>query len=235
MTPLAEAIAGVRARIDAACSLVGRDPAGVRLLAISKTHALPILVHAVAAGCTQLGESRVQEVVEKARGWSSAADGLPAPEWVLIGHLQRNKVRDVASLVAEFQALDSLELAEALDRRLQAAGRGLRVLVQVNTSGEASKFGLAPDEVVDFARRLSPFSSLVVDGLMTIATRSDDPADADACFTTLRELQTRLRDEAVLGSSWDELSMGMSGDLEQAIAHGSTTVRVGTAIFGRRG
>lgn len=240
MTPaghvsVGEAVAAVRSRIDAACAAAGRDPGRVRLLAVSKTHPLTSLVEAVTAGCTQLGESRVQEVVQKSRGWSSAAAGVPEPDWVLIGHLQRNKVRDVVDHVAEFQGLDSYELAEALDRRLQAAGRGLRVLVQVNSSGEPSKFGLPPEQVLDFCRRLSVFSSLQVDGLMTIATRSDDPADADACFATMERLQTELRDQAVLGRRWDELSMGMSGDLEQAIAHGSTTVRVGTAIFGQRG
>lgn len=229
-----QAVTAVRERIDAACRAAGRDPDEVRLLAISKTHPLESLVAAVGAGCAELGESRVQEIVEKSRGWAGESGGLPEPAWVLIGHLQRNKVRDVVAHVAEFQALDSLDLAAALDRRLQAAGRSLRVLVQVNSSGEATKFGLPPGEVLDFCRRLSVFSSLEVDGLMTIATRSDDPAAADACFETMRRLQSQLRDDAVLGRSWDELSMGMSGDLEQAITHGSTTVRVGTAIFGNR-
>nr|WP_026378050.1 YggS family pyridoxal phosphate-dependent enzyme [Aestuariimicrobium kwangyangense] len=227
-------LAAVRARVEAACVDAGRDPSGVRLLAVSKTHPLPLLVEAVSEGCTELAESRVQEVVEKATGWPDATD-LPMPTWVLIGHLQRNKVRDVVSHVGEFQALDSLDLAAALDRRLQAAGRDLRVLVQVNSSGEESKFGLAPDEVMQFCRSLHPFSSLRVDGLMTIAARSDDPREVVACFETMRTLQTRLRDDGVLAAAWDELSMGMSGDLEQAIAHGATTVRVGTAIFGARG
>lgn len=229
-----ENLAAVRARIERACQAVGRNPDSVRLLAVSKTHDLPLLAEAKRAGCDQLAESRVQEIVQKAAGWGEAAPDLAEPDWVLIGHLQRNKARDVVAHVAEFQGLDSLALAEALDRRLQAAGRELRVLVQVNSSGEATKSGLAPIEVLEFVRDLRPFTSLRVDGLMTIAARSDDAAVVDRCFDTLRSLQGQLRDEGALDSSWDELSMGMSGDLEAAIAHGSTTVRVGTAIFGVR-
>ena len=165
--------------------------------------------------------------------WEAMAD-LPDLRWVLIGHLQTNKARYAARFASEFQALDSLRVAEALDAQLQKQGRALDVLVQVNTSGEATKFGLAPEEVPGFVRQLPAFASLRVRGLMTLALFSDDEARVRPCFVRLRELRERLRQEAPEGIAMDELSMGMSGDFELAIAEGATTVRVGTAIFGRR-
>lgn len=223
-------LAAVRARIDAACRRVGRDPAEVRLLPVSKTVPESRLRLAYAAGCRELGENKVQEAQHK---WQALAD-LVDLRWVLIGHLQTNKAKLAARFASEFQALDSLRLAQALDRRLQREGRALDVLVQVNTSGEASKFGLAPDQVADFVRELPAFSSLRVRGLMTLALFSSDPARVRPCFVRLRALRDRLRQDAPAGIVMDELSMGMSGDFELAVEEGSTTVRVGQAIFGAR-
>ena len=221
---------GVRARIDAACRAAGRDPADVRLLPVSKTVGEARLRQAYAIGLRELGENKVQEAMGK---WEAMAD-LPGLRWVLIGHLQTNKAKYAARFASEFQALDSLRVAQALDAQLQKQGRALDVLVQVNTSGEASKFGLAPGEVPAFVKELPAFSSLRVRGLMTLALFSDDEARVRPCFVRLRALRERLRQEAPDGIAMDELSMGMSGDFEMAIAEGSTTVRVGTAIFGRR-
>lgn len=223
-------IAVVRARIDAACARVGRDPSEVRLLPVSKTVSEPRLRLAYEAGCRELGENKVQEAAHKAEAMADLA-GL---RWSVIGHLQTNKAKLVARFADEFQALDSLRVAEALDRRLQMEGRELDVLVQVNTSGEASKFGLAPDAVEDFVRRLPAYPSLRVRGLMTLALFSDDPTRVRPCFARLRELRERLRQAAPDGIAMDELSMGMSGDFELAIEEGATTVRVGQAIFGAR-
>jgi hypothetical protein len=153
----------------------------------------------------------------------------------MIGHLQSNKARLVAEFASEFQGLDSLPLAAELDRRLQAAGRQLDVLIQVNSSGEDSKFGLPPAEVAAFASDLAPFDALRVRGLMTLALPSPDADQVAACFQRVLAVQRDLRDAALDGQSFDELSMGMSGDFELAIAHGSTQVRIGTAIFGVRG
>ena len=227
---IAERIAAIQARIADACVRAGRDPAQVRLLPVSKTHPAAALLAARQAGITRFGENRVQEMVAKADELGPESD----IEFAIIGPLQRNKAGKVAELAAEFQGLESESVAAALDRRLQAAGRGLDVLVEVNTSGEASKFGLAPDEVVDFCRSLDAYTSLRPRGLMTIAAPGPDQAKVAACFELLRELQTRLRDEQAAGVDWPELSMGMSGDFELAIEHGSTCVRVGTAIFGSR-
>ena len=222
-------IAAVRARIDDAARRVGRDPAQVRLLPVSKTVPEEILERAVAAGCHELGENKVQEAKRK-----HAALAHLDVAWSVIGHLQTNKAKDVAAFATEFQALDSLRVAEALDRRLQAAGRSLDVYVQVNTSGEESKYGLAPTEVPAVLRALPAYSSLRVRGLMTLAVFSDDTDRVRQCFRVLRDVRDAARDDDpdLIGDG--HLSMGMSGDYEVAVEEGATCVRVGQAIFGAR-
>ena len=223
-------VQAVRLRIKAACERASRPLDSVRLLPVSKTVDTDTLRLAYALGLQQLGENRVQEMRRKAQDMAD----LPGLSWVLIGHLQSNKVRDALRHAVEFQALDSLALAEALDRRLQTEGRALDVLVQVNTSGEASKYGLAPQDVAGFLPKLQAFSSLRVRGLMTLAVFSAEAPRVRACFVRLRQLQQRLRDDLPQGMTLDELSMGMSGDFEMAIEEGATCVRVGQAIFGAR-
>lgn len=223
-------LATVHARMAAACQRAGRDAAGVRLLPVSKTMDEASIRLAHAAGCRMLGENKVQEAHRK---WEALAD-LPGLRWSVIGHLQTNKARLVARFADEFQALDSLRLAEALDRRLQAEGRALDVFVQVNTSGEASKYGLPPEQVAGFLQALPAFSALRVRGLMTLALFSSEAERVRQCFVLLRSLRDQLRQSAPAGISLDELSMGMSGDFEIAIEEGATVVRVGQAIFGAR-
>ena len=223
-------LAAVQARITAACQRAGRDAASVRLLPVSKTIDEARIRNAYTAGCRFLGENKVQEAHHK---WEAMQD-LTDLHWSVIGHLQTNKAKLVARFASEFQALDSLRVAEALDRRLQAEGRGLDVFVQVNTSGEASKFGLAPDQVAAFLRELPAFSALRVRGLMTLALFSAQAERVRECFVRLRGLRERLRQDAPDGIGLDELSMGMSGDFEIAIEEGASVVRVGQAIFGAR-
>ena len=223
-------LAFVQVRIAAACARVGRDPASVRLLPVSKTQPEASVRLAHAAGCRMLGENKPQEAYSK---WQATQD-LPDLRWSVIGHLQTNKAKLVARFASEFQALDSLRVAEALERRLQAEGRALDVFVQVNTSGEASKYGLPPGEVAAFLRALPAFPALRVRGLMTLALFSSEADRVRECFVLLRTLRDRLRQEAPKGIALDELSMGMSGDFEIAIEEGATTVRVGQAIFGAR-
>lgn len=220
-------LAAVRARLEAAAERAGRDTSEIRLLPVSKTVPEERLRSAVAAGITQMGENKVQEAKRKSE---NLAD-LPI-HWALIGHLQTNKARDAAAFAHEFQALDSLRVAEALDRRLQALGRPLDVYVQVNSSGEASKFGLEPADVPAFLAALPAYSSLRVRGLMTLAAHTDDAARVRACFSTMRELRDAGLQAGTVGDGL--LSMGMSGDFEIAIEEGSTCVRVGQAIFGAR-
>ncbi|AEA70271.1 Putative alanine racemase [Pseudomonas brassicacearum subsp. brassicacearum NFM421] len=223
-------LAAVQQRISSACQRVGRDPASVRLLPVSKTFDEAHLRLAYVAGCRLLGENKVQEAQRKREAMADLTD----LQWSIIGHLQTNKVKQVARFASEFQALDSLRVAEALDRRLQVEGRRMDVFVQVNTSGEVSKYGLPPEAVAAFLRALPAFSTLRVRGLMTLALFSADVARVRPCFVRLRELRERLRQDAPVGIGLEELSMGMSGDFEIAIEEGATVVRVGQAIFGAR-
>ncbi len=222
-------LATVKQRIVDACQRIGRDPSSVRLLPVTKTVPAERLRIAFAAGCHEMGENKIQEAREK----SEALQDLDI-KWSIIGHLQTNKAKYLARFANEFQALDSLKVAEELDKRLQNEGRAIDVCVQVNSSGEASKFGLPPEEVRDFVQQLPNYSSLRIKGLMTLAIFSTDHDRVRQCFIKMREIQAMLRQEAPAGLSFDELSMGMSGDYELAIEEGATVVRVGQAIFGKR-
>lgn len=222
-------LALVHDRIAAAARAAGRDPADVRLLPVSKTVPEDRLRLAIEAGCTLLGENKVQEAKRK---HTNLAD-LDV-EWAVIGHLQTNKAKDVAAFATEFHALDNTRAAAALDRRLQAHDRTLDVFIQVNTSGEQSKYGLSPADVLPFLRELPAFPNLRVRGLMTLAIFSADTDRVRECFRLLRALRDEARETEPDLIGPGELSMGMSGDYEAAIAEGATCVRVGQAIFGAR-
>lgn len=219
----------VRDRIAAACIAVGRSSQDVRLLPVSKTHSADVIRAVHGAGERTFGENRIREAEAKAEDLADTDI-----RWAVIGHLQTNKAKNLVRFADEFHALDSVKLAKELDKRLQAEGRGLDVLIQVNSSAEPQKFGLPPEEVEEFASQLGAYASLRVKGLMTLAVFSEDPAAVEPCFVRMAELQERLRHNDRAVGSWDELSMGMSGDFELAIGHGSTCVRVGQAIFGAR-
>lgn len=223
-------LAAVRQKIAAACHRAGRDANTVRLLPVSKTVDKARIQLAYEAGCRFLGENKVQEAFDK---WQSLPE-LADLQWSVIGHLQTNKAKFVAKFAAEFQALDSLRLAQALERRLQAEGRSLNVFVQVNTSGEASKYGLPPEETASFIQSLANFDCLKVKGFMTLACLSDNEQRVRGCFRLLRDLRDRLQQDAPANVQLHELSMGMSGDYEMAVEEGATVVRVGQAIFGAR-
>ena len=227
---LRQNIATIQARIDQACADAGRDPQEVRLLPVSKTHPAEYLRLAYAAGCRMLGENKVQEAHQK---WQELED-LTYLKWSVIGHLQTNKAKYVARFASEFHALDSLRLAQALDQRLTIEDRYLDVLVQINTSGEESKYGINPEQAPELIAQLGEFSRLRVRGLMTLAMNSADREAVRGCFIQLRELRDSLQAIAPAGMQLTELSMGMSGDFELAIAEGSTIVRIGQAIFGAR-
>lgn len=227
---MAGRLAQIQQRIADACARAGRAPGSVVLLPVSKTFDVDAIREAMALGLNRFGENKTQEIRQKAA--ALAGQGL---EWVLIGHLQTNKSKDAARDATEVQSLDRPDLAEALHRRLLNEGRTLDVLVQVKTSAEPSKFGMAAEDVPAFLRRIAAeFPTLKVKGLMTLAVNSPDPEAVRACFRALRELRDRLRAEDIAGISLDRLSMGMSGDFELAIEEGSTEVRIGTAIFGAR-
>ena len=219
-------LAEVQQRIATAARTAGRDPDSVTLLPVTKTVPAPVLRYAYAAGIRDCGENKIQE----AQGKHEALVDLPI-HWRIIGHLQTNKAKYLARFASEFQALDSLRLADELNRRLEAEGRDLDVFVQVNTSGEESKYGLHPHDLTGFVEQLGDYPRLKPQGLMTLAIFSDDTPRVRACFALLRQLRdTAQRHHTGL----TRLSMGMSGDFELAIAEGADIVRVGQAIFGAR-
>ncbi len=222
-------IAAVRERIAAAAARAGRAPDSIRLLPVSKTVSEDRIRRAVAAGLHQLGENKVQEATRKHKNLADLD-----VQWSIIGHLQTNKARDVAAYASEFHALDSLRVAEALERRLQTAGRSLDVFVQVNTSSEPQKYGIHPDELPGFLAALPEYPSLKVQGLMTLALFTPDQERVRECFRLLRGLRDTALETTPELIGAGELSMGMSGDYETAIEEGATVVRVGQAIFGAR-
>lgn len=217
----------VRARIEAARQRAGRTDA-VTLVAVTKTHAAHVVRAAIEAGVADVGENRVQEMDDKV-----AEIGRGAVRWHLIGHLQRNKAAGAVALADLVHSLDSIRLAEALSAEAVKAGGEVAALVQVNTSGEASKFGLAADEAIDAIGRMASLPGLRLRGMMTMAPFTDDETVIRRTFAAARELcEDAARQVPGLGR---ELSMGMSNDFEAAVEEGSTLVRVGSTLFGERG
>lgn len=225
---LRDNLAAVEERIAAACARAGRSRSEVRLLPVSKTVPVEVVRLAVGVGMTTLGENKVQEAQGKAKALTSLG-----VSWSVIGHLQTNKAKAMVSFASEFQALDSLRLAGLLHESLVAAGRTLDVFVQVNTSGEESKYGIMPDEADAFVGELGRFPALKPRGLMTLAILKGTPEQERACFRRLHAVRARLQ-RTQPGCGIDLLSMGMTGDFEIAIEEGADIVRVGQAIFGKR-
>ncbi len=238
MMSIAENLDRVRGRIHEACHRAGRDPASVTLVAVSKTVPAERVREAIEAGVTDLGENYVQEAQAKIESLTPLpADGAPgqAVRWHFIGHLQRNKAKYVARLFDVMQSVDSLALARELDRRAGAASRRLTVLIEVNISGEETKFGAEEAGALELVRGIAALEHLDVRGLMTMPPFFDDPEDSRPYFIKLRDLGESIRSEGIERVDLGELSMGMSSDFEVAIEEGATIVRVGTAIFGLRG
>lgn len=225
MTSLSQRIEDVRRRIDSACVRAGRRPEDVELMLVSKTVERERIDEAIAAGHTLFGENRVQEIVAK------FSDGVPPQVRVhLIGHLQTNKVKAVLPLVDAVHSVDRTSLVEEIEKR--SGDASIDAYLQVNTSGESSKFGVSPGETRRLAERMAASSSLRLRGLMTIALFDADEERVRSCFRLLRELRDDLVERGIADSLG--LSMGMSSDFEAAIEEGATVVRVGTTVFGRR-
>lgn len=219
-------LAAVQRAITAAAATAGRDPSSVRLIAVSKTHPPEAVAAVAATGQRLFGESRVQEARDKI---PACPAGLA---WHFIGHLQKNKVRQALPLFAFFHSIDSASLAEALSRIAGETGKTVEGLLEVNVSGEATKYGFTPAQLRENFPALSALPHLRIRGLMTMAPYSDDPEDARPVFRALRELRDEL--QAKHDCDLPELSMGMSGDFAPAIAEGATLVRIGSSIFGER-
>lgn len=226
MSEIAERLVATREKIVQAARAAGRDPATVELVAVSKTHPAESVREAMEAGQILFGENRVQELLAKAPLLP------PALRWHLIGHLQKNKIRKVLPVVDLIHGVDSLDLARDIDRVAAELGLFPRLLLEVNVSGEGSKFGFEPDAVRTQLDALLALPRVQVEGLMTIAPYVEDPEKVRPVFAGLRDLRDELATRS--GTPLPILSMGMSGDFAVAIAEGATLVRVGTAIFGDR-
>jgi pyridoxal phosphate enzyme (YggS family) len=219
----------VHHRITDACLLAGRNPADVELLLAVKTVAPENIRIAIEAGETLIGENKMQELRDKDSGLKDLVI-----ERHFIGHLQTNKVKDVLKYVSCVQSLDRLSLAEELHKQLEKQHRTLDVFVQVNTSYEESKFGLPPEEVLDFIKKIKEYPTLHIKGLMTIGLLDVDKEKMQPSLRLLREIRDTIYDAKIEGLTSLKLSMGMSQDLELAIAEGSNMVRIGTSVFGNR-
>ena len=226
MSGLRERLEAIRKRIEGACARAGRDPADVSLLAVAKTFGPESVREAAECGLTVFGESRVQEAKQK----------MPlCPghlQWHLVGHLQRNKVRDAAPLFSMVHSVDSLKLLETINGACETLGRVMPVCLEVNVSGERSKFGLRPEEAPAVFQQAESLVNVEIVGLMTMPPFTEEPEGARPFFRRLRELRDEWRDGG--GYPLRELSIGMSHDFEVAVEEGATWIRLGTILFGDR-
>lgn len=215
----------VRERIKNSCEKVGREPAEITLIAATKNVPPDRIKEAVKCGINIIGENRVQEALSK---YESIKESV---KWHMIGHLQTNKVKKAIELFEMIQSVDSIRLAEEIQKRASNAGKVVDVLVEVNTSKEETKYGLKVEETVEFLKRIRSFDNIRVKGFMTIGIFTPYPEQVRPCFKTLRNLK---RDAEEAGIELKHLSMGMSSDFEVAIEEGSSMVRIGASIFGKR-
>ncbi len=228
MASIRENLARIQDRIAAAAARAGRDPASIGLVAVSKTKPVSLIVEAIDAGITDIGENRVQE----AQGKYPQIDH--PVKWHLVGHLQRNKVKQALQIFDLIHSVDSPRLLAEIDRRSAGLNRATEVLIQVNTSGEPSKYGLEPDQVLNFIESAPPYTHVRIKGLMTIGAFLPDPEAVRPMFVLLRQLREKIIAQQFPNVEMDNLSMGMTNDFEVAIEEGANLIRVGTAIFGER-
>jgi pyridoxal phosphate enzyme (YggS family) len=225
---IAANLASINQRISAAAHQAGRDPATVRLIAVSKTRPAIDVIEAFQAGQALFGENYIQELVPKL---AEVSEGV---EWHVIGHLQSNKVKYIAGQVALIHSVDRISLATEIDHQWGKRGKKCDILIQVNISGESTKSGTTEEGAIQLVRECALLPNIRVCGLMTMPPFFDDPEAARPFFAELRRLSEVIAAQNIAGVDMVELSMGMSGDFEAAIEEGATLVRVGTAIFGNR-
>jgi PLP dependent protein len=219
----------IRDRIAKRCAVTGRSPSEITLLAVSKTFSSERLAEAVRNGLAEFGENYVQELLQKRSALND--DRI---RWHFIGHLQSNKVRQIIDWIHMIHSVDSIGLAAEIDRRADAAKRVIDVLLEVNTTGERSKFGLHPERTLGFVKELRTLKNIRISGLMTIGPFLPDPEGSRPMFRQLGQLRHELAGLRQHNVSMKHLSMGMTGDFEVAIEEGATILRIGTAIFGSR-
>jgi PLP dependent protein len=229
---IAERLARVQLSVEEACLRSGRSRSEISIVAVTKTFPVEFARKACAAGAVHLGENRIQEAIEKyGDGWLPR--DYPDVTLHLIGHLQRNKVRKAVQIFPTIDSVDSLEIAQAIDREADIQQKIARILIEVNTSGEPQKYGVQPDEVVGLVSSVIRLPKLSIAGLMTVGPNVEDQQSIRNSFRLLKSLFERVRQE-LSPSQWSVLSMGMSHDYVTAIEEGATEIRLGTAIFGER-
>lgn len=222
---IGENLKSIRQRIARACEKALRQPDEVKLVCVTKEANLEEINELLGSGEKSVGENRVQEALSKYRIIGDKAD------WHLVGHLQTNKTKDAVRMFSLIHSVDSARLARKIDEEARKINKIQDVLIQVNASGEDSKFGLAPDELEAFLKEAAAFNNISIKGLMTIAPESGNPEEARPCFKKLREIMARINSLQLTTYNLQLLSMGMSGDFEVAIEEGSNMVRIGRAIF----
>ncbi len=223
-----ENLLAVEENIQRACQRAGRDRKEVTLIAVSKTKPVEMIQEAMKSHITTFGENKVQELLEKQKIITQPLD------WHLIGHLQRNKVKQIVGRVTRIHSVDSLRLAKQIQNEFEKSGETAHILVEVNMAKEESKFGLMPEETEDVLREIAAFPNIRVHGLMTIAPYVENPEEDRIHFRNLHKLLVDINHKNIDNINMDELSMGMTGDYEVAIEEGATYIRVGTGIFGNR-
>lgn len=225
---ISENLDHIEERICAACERAGRDRRSVTLICVTKTKPLEMLQEAYEKGQRDFGENKVQEICRK------KPELEPDIRWHMIGHLQRNKVRQLMGQTVMIHSVDSLRLAETISAEAEKAGLVMPVLIEVNAAQEESKFGVSIEETEELVRAISALRGVHIEGLMTIAPYTDDPESNRGYFARLRELAVDIGQKCIDNVSMGVLSMGMTGDFEVAIEEGATHIRVGTGIFGER-
>ena len=223
-----ENLSFVRKRIEKACLKAGRDFSEIKIVAVSKTHPVEKIVEAYSCGLRIFGENRVQEALQKKEALKDYEI-----EWHLVGHLQKNKVKHAVDIFDFIHSIDSIELAEKIEKKLEAKNKTLKGFIQVKLSHEESKHGISPDELESLAEFCANLNRLKIIGLMTVPPYFENIEEVRPYFTRLRELRDRLN-QKIFNGRLTELSMGMTHDFEVAIEEGATYVRIGTGIFGER-
>lgn len=218
----------IKARIESACKRAGRDFHEVKLIAVTKTVSVEKIMEAVECGVSVLGENKVQELVDKYPNFDNNV------EWHVIGHLQTNKVKYIVDKVSMIQSVDSMKLAEEINKRFKNYGRNIDILVEINIGREENKHGIDPDNIMEFLNSINKFQRINICGLMTVAPASDDPEEVRPYFRKMKEIFDAVKSSNIENVNMKYLSMGMTNDFETAVEEGANIVRVGSGIFGPR-
>ncbi len=228
MSYISENLSTVNAEIKRTAETFGRNPEDITLIAVTKTYGAELINESISAGVRDIGENRVQEVMEK-------YDSVKPVKWHLIGHLQKNKVKYIIDKAELIHSVESFDLAKEIDRQAKKIDKVQKILIEVNVSGEESKFGILPTECEKLCRDIAEnFENVKIEGLMTVAPYTDDTQLLRNVFTGLRDLSAEIASKNIKNVDMNELSMGMTNDYPLAIECGATMVRVGTGIFGKR-